>query len=51
MNQRDDKIDPIELGAIKGSVDLVKLAGESVVLYKTGKLYRGLCPFHEEHGH
>jgi DNA primase len=33
---------------IRTRVDLVELAGQQVALKKTGRYYKGLCPFHQE---
>ena len=33
---------------IRARVDLVELAGGHVALKKTGRYYKGLCPFHQE---
>ncbi len=34
--------------SIKDRLDIVDIIGEKVVLKKTGRSYKGLCPFHQE---
>lgn len=34
---------------IKQSVDIVQLVGEYLVLQRAGRVYKGLCPFHDDH--
>ena len=33
---------------IKDRLDIVDIIGEKVTLKKTGRSYKGLCPFHQE---
>jgi len=39
---------PDFVGKVRSSVDIVSLISESVPLKKSGRKYRGLCPFHNE---
>ncbi|GIV01910.1 MAG: DNA primase [Fimbriimonadales bacterium] len=39
---------PDDKEVVRSRIDLVDLVSERVALKKTGKTYRGLCPFHEE---
>ena len=34
---------------VKQSVDIVALVGESIALQRAGQIYKGLCPFHDDH--
>ena len=34
---------------VKQSVDIVALVGESIALQRAGRVYKGLCPFHDDH--
>jgi DNA primase len=38
-----------QLALIKQANDIVEVIGEYVPLRKFGKIYRGLCPFHDDH--
>ena len=37
-----------EISEIRSRIDIVELIGQSVSLKKTGKNYKGLCPFHQD---
>ena len=34
---------------VKQSVDIVALVGDSIALQRAGRVYKGLCPFHDDH--
>ncbi len=48
MNPGRAQLTPEVVQAVKGSVDIVDVAGDFTSLKRRGRKYEGLCPFHKE---
>lgn len=48
MNSPKNRIPPEFLQKLKGTINLIEVVGEHVVLRKSGANFLGLCPFHQE---